>query len=97
MTLGQIVALARECWPGNNKRLAVLAGYRALGVSHQLTLTDIALRNGVFSTSDRGDAQALAYAAGRRDAALEILNFAKATPEQLHALIETKPSRENRT
>ncbi len=97
MNLGQCIALAKQFWPRNEKRIAVLAGYRALGASYQLTLTDIALRNGVFATSDNSDVDDLAYQAGRRDAALEILRLAKATPEQLHALIETKPSKENRT
>lgn len=96
MNLGQCIALARQFWPSKQKQRAVLAGYMAIGQHHQFTLADIALRNGVFSTSDNGQGST-DYQAGRRDCALEIFRLAKATPEQLFAHLETKPPKEIRT
>lgn len=96
MTLGQCIELAKQFWPSTAKRASALSGYRVLGQSHQLTLADIALRNGVFATSDTS-AGSLDYQAGRRDCALEIFRLARATPEQLFAHLENKPPKENRT
>jgi hypothetical protein len=91
MTLAQIMAAMRECWPFDRKIDRVLEGYRVLGRQHSLTLADIALRNGVFaSPPDGSDATALARAAGRRDAALEIFTLAQVNPAALSAFFETK-------
>jgi hypothetical protein len=91
MTLGQSLQYLRQCWLQVANRSRVMEGYRVLGVQHHLTLTDIALRNGVFIPSDSTDPHRIAYENGRRDCALEIFNLAKVDPALLHSLQETKP------
>lgn len=78
-------------WPPRGPRAAVVSGYVALG-QHPHTLTDIALRNGVYS---EGPSTATAYEAGvaegRRRAALEIIKLASKSPAELFAYVEHLP------
>lgn len=97
MTLGQCALYLRQCWLSASGRAAALDGYRALGRQHRATLTDIGLRNGVFVAAGETEPHKLAYAAGRRDAALEIFALAHADAAALYDLIERKPQKENRT
>lgn len=82
MTLDDCLKSIWARFKSPTKRSAVLSGYAALGAQYKFTLADIAMRNGVFSTSDTlpGTAD---YRDGRRDAALELLKLAKVDPATL--------------
>jgi hypothetical protein len=94
--LADVITLMRQHWPFPAGRSVVLEGYLALGDRHQKTLTDICLRNYVFSEAPGTDAIALAIAEGRRRCALEIAALARADRTQLYNLLERKPERGDR-
>ena len=81
----------RQLWPTSSRRHAVLSGYRAIGMQHEATLADIALRNYVFAPAPAAaDLFAAGIAEGRRQAALEIFKLAHTNVDQLWELIERK-------
>ena len=91
MNLGHLARLMRQHWPFPAGRGAVVAGYRALGITHRHVLADIALRNHVFNDAPAASELELAIAEGRRRCAVEIINLANCNFDQLWALIEKKP------
>jgi hypothetical protein len=64
-------------WPSAARRWLAMQGYRTLGLHHQVTLADIALRNNVFAPIRETDPHLAAIAEGRRQCALEIFKLAK--------------------
>lgn len=97
MNLGGIASLLKQHWPFAPSRSAVLAGYRALGAQYPQTLTDLALRNYVFTdVPETENPLAMARALGRQDAIKEVIRLAGADYAALRRLIENKPQQEDR-
>lgn len=79
----------REMWLSAEKRWRVFGGYKSID---KLTLTDIGLRGFVWSRMpDGGDNFERGKREGRRELALEIIKLARAEPQALFDLVETKP------
>jgi hypothetical protein len=71
-----------EMWRADDRRWAVLNSYQALA-QHKDLLTDIALRNHVFSPIHAPSDREAAIAEGRRQCALELFTLANVDPATL--------------
>lgn len=91
------VPLARwlhEIWPTPLLRHGVVAEYVSIGAQHKRFLADVALRGGVYREYDARSDGSLENFNGRRELALEIIKTARVDPDQLFAIVATKPREE---
>lgn len=94
-------AWLRQIWPSAANKRAVVADYAGLS-QHPHLLTDIALRGRVWSALEARDENGAVDPAatyinlGRRELALEILELAGMSPQQLWSLVERSPTPEKR-
>lgn len=96
MTLNRFARWFRTVWPSPGRRAALYGQYASLS-EKPLVLADIALRGRVWRPSHvPNDPTTTAWNDGRRSLALEILELAGMSADQLARLVEPRPERTDR-
>lgn len=74
------------------KAQMIAADYASVGAAHQAMLLDIAARGGLFSKAPPGvDPTTLAILEGRRQLAIETIELARLSPEELFGMMPQLP------